>query len=97
MVRDPVCGMQVDAEKYKFTARYGGVDYYFCSDSCQQTFEKKPESYVETNIKGHDHSRNMGSMGGCGGGFGCGMGGGGWFRYVFLVLMLSFFLLRLLR
>ncbi|MCJ7633573.1 heavy metal translocating P-type ATPase [Candidatus Bathyarchaeota archaeon] len=37
MPRDPVCGMQVDAEK-GLTAVVGGKTYYFCSEECRRTF-----------------------------------------------------------
>ena len=37
MPRDPVCGMQVDAEK-GLKADVGGKTYYFCSEECRRTF-----------------------------------------------------------
>ena len=37
MPRDPVCGMQVDAEK-GLRETIGGKTYYFCSEECRRTF-----------------------------------------------------------
>ncbi len=45
-VRDPVCGMRVDAELAEWTHRYDGQLFSFCSQRCQQRFEAGPEEYV---------------------------------------------------
>jgi len=45
-VKDPVCGMMIDSDKateYSFK----DVNYYFCSDKCEETFEKSPETYLK--------------------------------------------------
>ncbi|MBC3869775.1 heavy metal translocating P-type ATPase [Undibacterium oligocarboniphilum] len=42
---DPVCGMQVTKSADK-TARFQGVPYYFCSQSCVTKFNLAPENYV---------------------------------------------------
>ncbi|WEU41097.1 MAG: heavy metal translocating P-type ATPase [Candidatus Odinarchaeum yellowstonii] len=39
MVRDPVCGMEVDPEKTPFKTQVDGRTYYFCSESCLRIFE----------------------------------------------------------
>lgn len=36
--RDPVCGMQIDANYAPFTKRSGGKPYVFCSEDCMKTF-----------------------------------------------------------
>lgn len=42
---DLVCGMKVDpASAPKSTNR--GVDYYFCCERCQKTFDRKPSLYI---------------------------------------------------
>lgn len=46
MVKDPVCGMNVDEKKAAGTATYGGTTYYFCSPGCKATFEKDPAKYA---------------------------------------------------
>ena len=43
---DPVCGMQV-AKNTEKTARFQGVAYYFCSQSCVSKFTAAPENYVK--------------------------------------------------
>jgi YHS domain-containing protein len=42
MVKDPICGMEVDEEKAKFKVEYRGKTYYFCSAMCKERFEEKP-------------------------------------------------------
>ncbi len=46
MVRDPVCGMNVDEKSAKMKVTYRGKVYYFCSVSCKEVFEKNPQRYV---------------------------------------------------
>ncbi|MCR4373689.1 MAG: YHS domain-containing protein [Acidobacteria bacterium] len=46
MVKDPVCGMQVNEATAAATAVHKGRTYYFCSPACKATFEKKPEQYA---------------------------------------------------
>ena len=46
MTKDPVCGMQVDEKLSDKTADYKGQKYYFCSPSCKEQFDAKPESYI---------------------------------------------------
>ena len=47
MVKDPVCGMDVDAKKASATLEYQGKKYHFCSESCKKQFEKDPRKYVK--------------------------------------------------
>lgn len=46
MVRDPVCGMEVDERRAPATAEYEGQTYYFCCSHCKAEFERNPEEYV---------------------------------------------------
>jgi len=46
MVKDPVCGMNVDEAKAHATTVYRGQTYYFYSKGCQATFEKAPQKYA---------------------------------------------------
>ncbi|MBI2655338.1 heavy metal translocating P-type ATPase [Candidatus Woesearchaeota archaeon] len=41
MPKDPVCGMEVDEKKAKFSAVKNGKKYYFCSKSCHDKFMEK--------------------------------------------------------
>lgn len=39
MAKDPVCGMEVDEKKAKFTSTYKGKTYYFCAKACKEKFD----------------------------------------------------------
>ncbi len=46
--KDPVCGMNLDQSKAKsagLKSDYQGKTYYFCSEECQQKFDKMPACY----------------------------------------------------
>ncbi len=43
--KDPVCGMEVSTDT-TFSIQKGDEIYYFCSQSCQEKFEKNPEAYI---------------------------------------------------
>lgn len=48
MVRDPVCGMDVDeheAQKEGLTAEFGGQIRFFCSEECREMFMKNPTAH----------------------------------------------------
>jgi L-lactate dehydrogenase len=53
MVKDPVCGMEVDENQAKHKAQHMGKTYYFCASACKDTFEKNPERYLKRS-KGDD-------------------------------------------
>jgi len=89
MVRDPVCGMEVDPDKSNWVAEYNGEDYNFCSESCQKAFIKDPAKYTEFRPMGHKHTGHDGRIGGCcGGGMGRGM-----LSYVHIAIMILLILL----
>jgi YHS domain-containing protein/uncharacterized membrane protein YraQ (UPF0718 family) len=46
LVRDPVCGMSVDAASTSEKAEFDGSTYYFCSAGCRSAFEREPARYV---------------------------------------------------
>jgi Cu+-exporting ATPase len=46
MVKDPVCGMNVDEKTAKLKSEYQGKIYYFCSQMCKTTFDKNPNKYA---------------------------------------------------
>jgi putative ABC transport system ATP-binding protein len=46
LVRDPVCGMEVDPEKAPATVSIDGVMYYFCARGCRDEFESRRESHT---------------------------------------------------
>jgi len=49
MEKDPVCKMDVDPKKAKWTSEHGGKRYYFCAPGCRFLFEKDPEKYLRSN------------------------------------------------
>ena len=51
MVKDPVCGMDVDPKTAAGKSDYKGQTYYFCSSGCKKAFDKEPEKYV--SAQGH--------------------------------------------
>lgn len=40
MVKDPVCGMEIDEKKAQFSFVKNGEKYYFCSENCYEEFKK---------------------------------------------------------
>ncbi|TKJ40760.1 hypothetical protein CEE37_07285 [candidate division LCP-89 bacterium B3_LCP] len=45
-VKDPVCGMEVDAAKAAASCEGKSGNLYFCSDHCKEAFCKNPEAYL---------------------------------------------------
>ena len=46
-VKDPVCGMRVDAWTAVLFEEYRGTRYVFCSQRCAERFSEQPEAYIE--------------------------------------------------
>jgi len=46
MVKDPVCGMDIDPKTAAGKSEYKGQTYYFCSAGCKKAFDKEPDKYV---------------------------------------------------
>lgn len=46
LVRDPVCGMEVDRRTAKFSLDREGRTYFFCSAACKTKWESAPEKYL---------------------------------------------------
>ncbi|RLE62048.1 MAG: YHS domain-containing protein [Thermoprotei archaeon] len=46
MVKDPVCGMEVDEKTTEYRLEYKGKVYYFCCKSCLEEFRENPSKYV---------------------------------------------------
>ncbi|MGE5849232.1 MAG: heavy metal translocating P-type ATPase [Candidatus Methylomirabilota bacterium] len=53
MVRDPVCGMEIEEEKAHAKREYAGGTFYFCSAKCEATFAADPGKYAGEPRKGH--------------------------------------------
>ncbi len=50
MAKDIICGMYVDEAKSPFTAVRRGTRYYFCSESCQITFQLPEREYRNLKV-----------------------------------------------
>jgi xanthine dehydrogenase accessory factor len=50
---DPVCHMEVEIAGAAYTAQYRGETYYFCCAGCQRSFEKDPQSFLESEAAAH--------------------------------------------
>ncbi|HEC88173.1 MAG TPA: YHS domain-containing protein [Thermoplasmata archaeon] len=46
MVKDPVCGMEVDAKRVAAKSEYKGKVYYFCYLHCKEAFDNEPEKFL---------------------------------------------------
>ena len=46
MHEDAVCNRPIDAGTTKWTSRYHGEPYFFCSLECRERFELEPETYL---------------------------------------------------
>ena len=59
MVKDPVCGMDVDPKTAAGKSEYKGQTYYFCSNGCKRAFDKEPEKYLAApghmSMSSHGH------------------------------------------
>jgi YHS domain-containing protein len=53
MVKDPVCGMDVDPKKASDKSEYQGQTYYFCSSGCKKAFDKEPQKYIKKTGDSH--------------------------------------------
>ena len=48
-VMDPVCGMTIAREDAVGHASYKGQTYYFCSQSCLESFQANPAGFIESS------------------------------------------------
>jgi len=46
MIKDPICGMDIDKEVAKESVEHMGQTFYFCSSVCKEKFEKEPMKYM---------------------------------------------------
>lgn len=46
MVKDLVCGMNVDPPKAAAQSQHHGKTYYFCSQGCKQKFDQNPTQFA---------------------------------------------------
>jgi P-type Cu+ transporter len=46
MVKDPVCGMQVEEKTAAAQVEHKGTTYYFCSEGCEKRFHEDPDKFI---------------------------------------------------
>jgi Cu+-exporting ATPase len=46
LVKDLVCGMDIEPASAAATSVHNGVTYYFCAESCKQEFDADPAKFV---------------------------------------------------
>jgi len=44
-MKDPVCGMEIDAATTAWHTKHAGQTYSFCSSRCKDKFDKNPVQY----------------------------------------------------
>lgn len=44
---DPVCGMNVQEGEFGGTSTYQGQTYHFCSQECQEKFDRSPQQFAK--------------------------------------------------
>ncbi len=47
LVKDIVCGMEIEKSSSESSVEYNGAWYYFCSEHCKQKFLASPEKYTK--------------------------------------------------
>jgi YHS domain-containing protein len=62
MVKDPVCGMEVDPKTASFSSVYNHKTYYFCSQDCKFIFDEHSEKYAIKQLeeKANEHTIGCG-------------------------------------
>ena len=61
-VRDPVCGMEIDAASAAGRSEFAGTIYSFCSASCKQKFDGDPGRYLSGGAKSPSADHEPGSV-----------------------------------
>jgi len=57
-VKDPVCGMNVDADS-AVTSEHMGKTFYFCAQGCKEKFDQAPMNYMSMEGEKKDDSCHM--------------------------------------
>lgn len=48
--KDPVCGMEIDADAAAAHRDYNGQTYHFCSEKCVEAFDADPHKYIHPEV-----------------------------------------------
>ena len=46
LVKDVVCGMEIDPETAAGKSEHEGTTYYFCAEGCKQEFDANPQKFL---------------------------------------------------
>ncbi len=46
IVKDPVCGQEIESSSNEGHSEYDGHSYFFCSDNCKTMFELDPQRCI---------------------------------------------------
>ena len=46
MVKDPVCGMEIEPQDAAASREHMGQTFYFCSPNCVEKFDADPHRYA---------------------------------------------------
>jgi YHS domain-containing protein len=46
LVKDPVCGMEIDPASAAGSSEYEGQTHHFCNLNCKESFDAEPEKYA---------------------------------------------------
>ncbi len=49
VVKDPVCGMEVETDNAAGHTEHAAQTYYFCGSACKAKFEKNPAQYLDSH------------------------------------------------
>jgi Cu+-exporting ATPase len=49
VVKDPICGMEIDPAKAAGLSQYQGQTYSFCSVGCKKKFDLNPAQYIQSD------------------------------------------------
>lgn len=55
MIKDPVCGMEIEESQAAARSEYEGTTYYFCAPGCKRAFDQDPGKFLSTNDGHHQH------------------------------------------
>ena len=91
MVKDTVCGMEVNEQTSQNKSIHMGNVFYFCSTECKTEFDRNPDKYAKAETTG----RHASHYGGYCGVSGCGAPARGvaWYFYLGLLILLLLLLL----
>ena len=56
MARDPICGMEVDAQSAFASREHMNQTFYFCSSQCLETFDANPHQYAHAVLEPAHHN-----------------------------------------